>query len=212
MQLKRGEVATGTTIMAAAFDGGVVVGADSRTSTGSYVANRVSDKLSPLHDFVYMCRSGSAADTQYVSDVIRYYLASSAADTGRLPRVKTAANMARTIGYQNKDQLMAGMIVAGWDPVDKGTVWSIPMGGTLIKQDYAVGGSGSTFISGLCDRMYQPGMSREACQDFVKVAISHAMSRDGSSGGIIRLVTIDESGMKREYVAGDELPYPPEAF
>ena len=31
--------------MAVTFDGGVVLGADSRTSTGSYVANRVSDKV-----------------------------------------------------------------------------------------------------------------------------------------------------------------------
>jgi hypothetical protein len=28
--------------------GGVVLGADSRTSTGSYVANRVTDKITPL--------------------------------------------------------------------------------------------------------------------------------------------------------------------
>jgi len=40
-QLKPGEVGTGTTIMAIPFDGGVVLGADSRVSTGVYVANRV---------------------------------------------------------------------------------------------------------------------------------------------------------------------------
>lgn len=54
----------GTTIMAVKYDGGVVLGADSRTSTGTYVANRVSDKLTKLHDKIYCCRSGSAADTQ----------------------------------------------------------------------------------------------------------------------------------------------------
>jgi len=49
--------------MAVAFDGGVIMGADSRTSTGSYVANRVSDKITQLHDRIYVCRSGSAAGT-----------------------------------------------------------------------------------------------------------------------------------------------------
>ena len=53
-----------TTIIAVSFDGGVVMGADSRTSTGSYVANRVSDKITAIHDRIYVCRSGSAADTQ----------------------------------------------------------------------------------------------------------------------------------------------------
>ena len=46
-----------TTIMAAAFDGGVVMGADSRTSTGSYVANRTTDKITPLAERIYICRS-----------------------------------------------------------------------------------------------------------------------------------------------------------
>jgi 20S proteasome subunit beta 1 len=63
-----------TTIMAVTFDGGVVLGADSRTSTGSYVANRVSDKIVPIHDYVWACRSGSAADTQAVSDYVKYYI------------------------------------------------------------------------------------------------------------------------------------------
>lgn len=50
--------------MAVAFPGGVVIGADSRTTMGSYIANRVTDKLTYLHERIYCCRSGSAADTQ----------------------------------------------------------------------------------------------------------------------------------------------------
>ena len=62
------EVSTGTTIMAVAFDGGIVIGADSRVSTGIYISNRASDKLTALSDKVYLGRSGSAADTQLVAD------------------------------------------------------------------------------------------------------------------------------------------------
>lgn len=40
-----GPVSMGTTIMAVTYKGGVILGADSRTSTGSYVANRASDKV-----------------------------------------------------------------------------------------------------------------------------------------------------------------------
>jgi 20S proteasome subunit beta 1 len=60
--------------MGVVFDGGVVLGADSRTSTGSYVANRVSDKIVPLSDFIWSCRSGSASDTQAVADYTSNYL------------------------------------------------------------------------------------------------------------------------------------------
>jgi len=32
------------------------------------------------------------------------------------------------------------------------------------------------------------------------------MSRDGSSGGVIRLAIIDEAGVERRFVPGDALP------
>ena len=81
---RKGEVSTGTTIMAVAFDGGVVLGADSRVSTGTYIANRVSDKVAALHDSIFMCRSGSAADTQAISDYVRYWLATHATEVMQL--------------------------------------------------------------------------------------------------------------------------------
>jgi 20S proteasome subunit beta 1 len=59
---------TGTTIVACSFKGGVVLGADGRVSTGTYVSNRASNKVTRLTDNVYLLRSGSAADTQAVGD------------------------------------------------------------------------------------------------------------------------------------------------
>jgi 20S proteasome subunit beta 1 len=99
--------------MAVTFAGGVVMGADSRTSTGNYVANRVSDKLTPVHDQIYCCRSGSAADTQAVSDIVKYYLDSHSIELGHQPLVKTAASLFQDITYQNKDRLLASIIVGG---------------------------------------------------------------------------------------------------
>lgn len=63
-----------TTIMAVEFAGGVVIGADSRTSSGTYVSNRVTDKLTRITDKIYCCRSGSAADTQAIADIVAYSL------------------------------------------------------------------------------------------------------------------------------------------
>lgn len=63
-----------TTIMAVEFDGGVIIGADSRTTTGAYIANRVTDKLTKVTDLIYCCRSGSAADTQAIADIVKYHL------------------------------------------------------------------------------------------------------------------------------------------
>jgi 20S proteasome subunit beta 1 len=204
--LKEGELSSGTTIMGVCFDGGVILGADSRTSTGSYIANRVADKVVPLHDNIWTCRSGSAADTQAVADYVRHYLGSHATELGRAPKVKTAATLMAKITYNNKDRMQAGLICGGWDPYDGGQIFEIPLGGTLVPQKFAVGGSGSTYIFGLVDANYRDNMSKEECKEFVKTSISHAMARDGSSGGVIRLVCITKDGVEKTVYTGDELP------
>ena len=38
------------------------------------------------------------------------------------------------------------------------------------------------------------------------LAISLAISRDGSSGGVIRTCTINENGQEKKYTPGDKLP------
>ncbi|KAL7543473.1 hypothetical protein ACHAXR_012754 [Thalassiosira sp. AJA248-18] len=207
--LKPGELSTGTTIMAVQFDGGVVLCADSRVSTGAYVANRASDKIAQLHDHIWCCRSGSAADTQALTDYVRHYLAQLAVETGRAPEVKVAAHLMRRLCYENKDNLMAGVIIGGWDPVNGGSVFNIPLGGACIPMPFALGGSGSTFIYGLVDAEYKENMTKDEALTLVKKAVSHAMARDGSSGGIIRTLVATEEGNVRDYVSGNNLPYGP---
>lgn len=72
--LKPNEVSSGTTIMALSTGNAVILGADSRVSTGTYIANRTSDKIAQLSPHIYCCRSGSAADTQFLTDVVKHFL------------------------------------------------------------------------------------------------------------------------------------------
>lgn len=64
----------------------VIMGADSRSSAGMsflhifiiflgmYIANRVANKIEQIDDRIFMCRSGSAADTQKIGNIIRAQL------------------------------------------------------------------------------------------------------------------------------------------
>lgn len=165
--LKEGEVNLGTSIMAVAYDGGVVLGADSRTTMGPYIANRVTDKLTHITDRIYCCRSGSAADTQAVADMVAYYLSVYSVEHGQ-PPVRTAASLFQEIVYQNKDALSASIIIAGWDPKKGGSVFNVPLGGGLFEQPWAIGGSGSSYIYGFCDSNWKPGMTKEETLEFVK--------------------------------------------
>ncbi|KAF8407359.1 hypothetical protein HHK36_006487 [Tetracentron sinense] len=177
----------GTTIIGVTYNGGVVLGADSRTSTGMYVANRASDKITQLTDNVYLCRSGSvvllctthlrnafdgeldplanlftrlevgtieveegnhvfgneiliAADSQIISDYVRYFLHQHTIQLGQPATVKVAANLVRMLSYNNKDMLEAGLIVGGWDKYEGGKIYGVPLGGTILELPFALGG------------------------------------------------------------------------
>jgi 20S proteasome subunit beta 1 len=200
------DISLGTTIIAVQFDGGVVLGADSRTSSGSYVANRVQDKITPLLDNVYLCRSGSASDTQAIASYVQFYLAQHQAERGGPVRVETAATLAMQMAYSNKNMLQAGLIVAGFDAGAGGSVYAIPLGGTLLRVPFAIGGSGSAYITGWCDKNWRQSMTRDEAREFVRKALVHAMARDSSSGGCVRTVVIDANGADREFIPNPKLP------
>ncbi|BGO88732.1 hypothetical protein NBRC10512_005179 [Rhodotorula toruloides] len=181
-RLKAGEMNLGTSIMAVAFEGGVVVGADSRTTMGSFIANRA------------------------VADVVTAQLSQYEMTHGEKPTVHIAATMLESIIYQNKDRLSAGIIVAGWDRIGGGQTYNIPLGGGLFAAPWSIGGSGSTYVYGHVDATYQEGWDKDRTMDFVKQTLSLAMSRDGSSGGTIRMAVITKEGVERIFVPGDKLP------
>jgi len=199
------DISLGTSIIAVAFKGGVVLGADSRTSSGSYVANRVQDKITPLADRVYLCRSGSASDTQAIASYVQYWIAEHQAEKNGPVDVSTAANLAMQLSYNNKNMLQAGLIIAGWDAHDGGSVYAIPLGGTLLKVPYTIGGSGSAYITGWCDKFFKEDFTEEQAHTFVVQALTHAMARDASSGGCVRTVTITSDGVKRDFLPGNTL-------
>ncbi|XP_017494909.1 PREDICTED: proteasome subunit beta type-6-like [Rhagoletis zephyria] len=200
------EVSTGTSIMAVEFDGGVVVGADSRTTTGAYIANRVTDKLTKITDHIYVCRSGSAADTQALADIVAYHLDFYQMESGEPAQVAIGANLFAEMCYSYRDSLTAGIICAGWDRRRGGQVYTIPLGGMVTRQPVSIGGSGSSYVYGYVDAHFKPKMSKEECAAFVTNTLTLAMTRDGSSGGVVRLAIITEAGVERRLTLGNELP------
>ena len=102
-------------------------------------------------------RSGSAADTQAITDVVKYKLNFAEIEQGRPALVKDAAMAFKDICYEYRDSLMAGLIVAGYDQVNGGQVWCIPIGGMYVRQPMCIGGSGSIFLYGMMDRLYKVG-------------------------------------------------------
>ncbi|KAI5218716.1 Proteasome Subunit Beta Type-9 [Manis pentadactyla] len=177
------EVYTGTSIMAVEFDGALWWALIPKCLPEA-VVNRVSDKLSPLHQLIYCTLSGSAADAQAVADMATYQLELHGLELEEPPLVLAAANVLKNIAYKYQEDLSAHLMVPAWDNV-KGA---------------------NTYIYGYVDTAYKPGMSPEECRCFTTDAIALAMSRDGSSRGVIYLVTITAAGVDHRVILGNELP------
>ncbi|XP_065426616.1 proteasome subunit beta type-6 isoform X2 [Chrysemys picta bellii] len=141
-----------------------------------------------------------------ITDAVAYQLGFHSMELDGPPLVHTAASLFKEMCYRYREDLMAGIIVAGWDRRKGGQVFSVPMGGMMVRQPFSVGGSGSSYIYGFVDASYKPGMSQEECLSFTANALALAMERDGSSGGVIRLAAITEQGVERQVVLGNQLP------
>ena len=79
-------------LTAVSVDGGVVLGPGSRTTTESYIA-----KVIPIHDCIFCCPSGSAADTQAGADIVTYQLGFHSIELNEPPLVHTAASLLKEI-------------------------------------------------------------------------------------------------------------------
>ena len=190
------------------YDGGVMLAADSRTSSGIYVANRVADKIWPISKNIFALKSGSAADTQFLLQTTKNYIAQFAVDYEDKPPVKVAARILQQYQYEYKDYLSAGIILCGVDNLEGPCIYSVGLGGTTLKQNIAMSGSGSTYVFGYIDNNYKPNMTKQEAKDFLRNAVALAMYRDNYSGGTIRMLDITKDSVTRDYIPFDQIKFP----
>lgn len=196
-------ISTGTTIISFKYKDGIMLAADSRTSSGVYIPSRITDKINKLTDNIYICRSGSAADTQIIQRIVAKEIKQLSLLENTKPSVEKAARLISKIIRENREYLTAAIIVAGFD--DQPRIFKINICGTVEEQkDILIGGSGSAFIYGFCDYKYRPDMELKDAIDFAKSAVGLAIHRDVSSGGVTRIAAITKDGVQRYFVSGEQ--------
>lgn len=195
-------IKTGTTIVALRFDEGVILAADSRTSAGSYVVSRVTNKIKQLSDRIYCCVSGVASQTQTVASYAEIYSKKLAIENERMPSVLDAAKVTSLL--ISRYGLRAGMILAGVDE-NGPALYSIKLGGSIIKENVFIGGSGSAFIYGYLDAVYRENMSFEEKKQLARDLVKLAIQRDNASGGCIRMTIIKRDDVEKIFIPGNEI-------
>ena len=189
--------------MALEYNGGVVMAADCRSTSGSYIANRSNDKLWPLAKNIVAAKCGGAADTQFILTQVAKNLSFFQMEYQGVIPVKVAAHLIKQWTYRYKDYFSAGIIIGGVDE-DGPQVYNISSG-SVIRQPVITAGSGSGFITGFIDVNYNNTFNKQTAIDFAKTSVSLAINRDNSSGGGVRIIDITNEGYNRIEYSFNEL-------
>ncbi|TRY17334.1 proteasome subunit beta [Tessaracoccus rhinocerotis] len=200
----------GTTIVTAAFDGGVLMAGDRRATLGSTIAMRDIEKVfgADRHSVI-----GIAGVAGLAVDLVRLFQV----ELEHYEKVEFAelsldgkANRLGTLLRANLPQAMQGLgvlpLFVGWDPqAGRGRMFSYDAtGGRYEEQSFAAVGSGAVFARGALKKLHDPRAGeREAALALLQSLYDAADDDSATSGldltrGILPLVmSVTAHGVRR---------------
>jgi len=184
---------TGTTICGIVYKDGVVLGADTRATSGTQVVDKNCKKIAYITDSIYCCGAGTAADTDYATNQIQSQLELLRMNTGCKPRVVTACTLFKRMLFRYQGQISAALVLGGCD-VNGPHVFQIYPHGSTAKLPYTTMGSGSLAAMSVFESGWTEGMSEPEAVDLVKRAILSGVFNDLGSGSNVDLCVIRTDG------------------
>jgi proteasome beta subunit len=183
------ELPHGTTIVAAAFNGGVVMAGDRRATSGNMISQRDIEKV--FRSDEYSC-IGIAGVAGIGVDMVRLFqveLEHYEKLEGRALSLEGKANRLAGIVRANLGAAMQGLvfvpIFAGYDTDEGvGRIFSYDVaGGRYEEQRFYSIGSGSVFARGALKKLYSDGMDSAQAVLACMQALYDAADDDSATGG-----------------------------
>jgi len=193
-------VKTGTTIVGLVYKDGVVLGADTRATTGNTIADKNCEKIHHIASNIYCCGAGTAADTEYTTQIISGNIKLHSLETGRKPRVKAACVLLKQYLKRYQGHIGAALVLGGVD-VDGPQLYTIAPHGSTDKLPYVTMGSGSLAAMAVFESKFRPNMELEEAKQLVRDAIAGGIFNDLGSGSNVDLcvITKDATHYLRTY-------------
>ncbi|QYJ05054.1 proteasome subunit beta [Nocardioides panacisoli] len=185
-----GELAPhGTTIVAATFDGGVVMAGDRRATMGNLISQRDIEKVFPADEFSVVGIAGTAGIAVELVRLFQVELEHYEKIEGSSLSLAGKANRLSALIRGNLGLAMQGLAVvplfAGYDRRSgRGRIFGYDVtGGRDEEQRFLSVGSGSLFARGALKKFYDDGLSREDCVLACLQALYDAADEDSATGG-----------------------------
>ena len=200
------EVPHGTTIVAADFDGGVIMAGDRRSTAGSMIAQRDIEKVYRTDDFSCVGIAGVAGIALELVRLFQLELEHYEKIEGRSLSLEGKANRLAAFVRGNLGAAMQGLVVVplfvGYDDEEgTGRIFSYDVaGGRYEERKFHAIGSGSVFARGALKKLYTDGMAADDAVTMCMQALYDAADDDSATGGpdltrriypVVATITVD---------------------
>lgn len=178
-----------TTIVAATFDGGVVMAGDRRATMGNIIAQRDIQKVFPADELSCVGIAGAAGIAVEMVRLFQTELEHYEKIEGVTLSIDGKANRLAALIRANLGLAMQGLAVvplfAGYDPdAEQGRIFSYDVtGGRYEETAFHSVGSGSLFARGSLKKLYRPDFTADECVTATVQALYDAADDDSATGG-----------------------------
>ena len=185
-----------TTIVAATFNGGVIMAGDRRATMGNLIAQRDIEKVFAADEYSLVGIAGTAGIAIELVRLFQVELEHYEKIEGTALTLDGKANRLATMIRGNLGAAMQGLAVvplfAGYDidsaavqgSASAGRIYSYDVtGGRYPEQYYHSVGSGSVFAKSALKKLWRPGLSEEEAVAVVVESLYDAADDDSATGG-----------------------------
>lgn len=172
----------------------MVLGADTRATSGEVVADKMCAKIHYISPNMYCCGAGTAADTEKTTDMLSSNLTIFSMTSGRNPRVVMAVNILQDMLFRYRGQIGASLILGGVDCTGN-HLYTVGPYGSIDNVPYLAMGSGDLAALGILEDRFKPNMELEEAKELVRDAIHSGIMSDLGSGNNIDICVITKQGV-----------------
>lgn len=186
---------TGTTIVGIVFKDGVILGADTRATSDSIIADKNCSKIHYLAKNMYCCGAGTAADTEFTTKMISSQLELHRLNTGKQVPVCVANRLLKQYLFRYQGHVGAALVLGG---VDKNgpSLYCIYPHGSTNRLPYVTMGSGSLAAMSVFESRWKQDMNLDDGKKLVRDAIAAGIFNDLGSGSNVDLCVITKTDVQ----------------
>ncbi|KAI5170075.1 20S proteasome subunit beta 2 [Pancytospora epiphaga] len=200
------EEKTGTTIVGIKYATGIILCADTRSTSGPVVANKNCEKIHFIFDKIMCCGAGTAADTRRVTRMASSELQLFSYKHNKQPYITHAERLITDYLHSYGGQIGAALVLGGVD-ANGIKLYSISPNGYSASLDYTSLGSGSYAAIAILEKDYSKNMSKDEAMALGVRAVKAGILNDLYSGSNVDVCVIDTvSGVEkhRNYLKVEE--------